>query len=120
MLTKFHRDITRRVLAPYFTDEAVEIALRANDAQDNLRGQIAHPEYHVDNAVAPGYAFMLAQKQRAKDAFSRGNGDRAMEALGRCLHTVQDFYSHTGYVRLWLAQNGDLGVEPESIEPLPD
>ena len=55
MLTQFHREITRRALAPYFTDEAVEIALRANDSQDNLRGQIAHPEYHVDNAVAPGY-----------------------------------------------------------------
>jgi len=120
VLTQFHREITRRALAPYFTDEAVEIALRANDSQDTLRGQIAHPEYHVDNAVAPGYAFMLGKKQQAKEAFSKGDCIRAMEALGRCLHTVQDFYSHSNYVRFWLAQNKGRDVQPESIQPLAD
>ena len=118
--TQFHREITRRALAPYFTDEAVEIALRANDSQDNLRGQIAHPEYHVDNAVAPGYAFMLGKKQQAKDAFGKGHCIRAIEALGCCLHTVQDFYSHSNYVKLWLEANGGVTTDPASIPLLLD
>lgn len=121
MLTEFHRDITRSVLAPCFTDEAVEIAVRANDEQDRLRGQIAHAEYHVDNAVPPGYAYMLAQKRAALDAFRRGDCETGMRSLGRCLHAVQDFYSHTHYVRLWLAQNGGAAqATPERIPPLLD
>lgn len=120
MLTKFHREITRGVLSPHFTDEAVEIALRANDEQDNLRGQIGHPEYHVDNDVSLGYAYMLAQKSAALHAFARGDCEAGMQCLGRCLHAVQDFYSHTNYVKLWLAKNGGITADTTSIEPLLD
>jgi hypothetical protein len=120
MLTKFHREITRGVLSPHFTNEAVEIALRANDEQDNLRGQIGHPEYHVDNSVPRGYAYMLAQKKAALEAFDRGDCEAGMQSLGRCLHAVQDFYSHSNYVKLWLSEHGGLATHPASIQPLLD
>ncbi len=121
MWTEYHREITRQVLSPVFASEAVAIAVAANDAQDYLRGQIGHPEYHVDNSIPKGYAYMLAQKDLALQHLRERDCLRGMQALGRCLHAVQDFYSHSNYVHSWLADNGGLErAAPDDIPPLLD
>ncbi len=120
MLTEFHRQITRAALAPYFTEPAVEIAILANDAQDGFKGQVGHAEYHVDNAIAPGYRYLQAQQEQAILALRRGDCEQGMRCLGRALHTVQDFYSHTTYVRAWLRENGGPNATPADIPPLLD
>lgn len=121
MWTEYHRQITRETLTPFFTPDAVEVAIEANDAQDYLRGQIGHPEYHVDNSVVKGYAYMLAQREQALRHFRQQNCAEGMQALGRCLHTIQDFYSHSNYVHLWLADNGGpKSADSDDIPPLLD
>jgi len=121
MWTDFHHQITREALSPFFTPDAVEIAVAANDAQDHLRGQIGHPEYHVDNSIPKGYAYMLAQKQEALQCLRQKDCAQGLQALGRCLHSVQDFYSHSRYVKQWLADNGGLEhTAPDDIPPLLD
>lgn len=120
MLTQFHRQITWAALAPCFTEPAVEIAIRANDAQDGLKGQVGHAEYHVDNAIAPAYRYLRAQQDQAILALQRGDCVCGMRCLGRALHTAQDFYSHTTYVRDWLRENGGLTTTPDQIPPLLD
>lgn len=120
MLTEFHRRITQAALTPYFTDSAVEIAIQANIGQDELKGQIGHPEYHVDNAIPPAFRYMQEQQRRALTALRHGDCEQGMRALGRYLHTVQDFYSHTTYVRTWLRENGGPSTAPDDIPPLLD
>ncbi len=120
MLTEFHRQITRVALAPYFTDSAVEIAIQANIGQDGLKGQIGHPEYHVDNAIPPAFRYMQEQQRQALTALRHGDCEQGMYSLGRCLHTVQDFYSHTTYVRTWLRENSGPDTTPDDIPPLLD
>ncbi len=119
MLTKFHRQITRAALVPYFTGRAIETAVLANVRQDSLRGQV-HPEYHVDNAIPPAFRYLEEQQHQAVLAFQKGDPANGMCCLGRCLHTVQDFYSHTSYVRTWLRENGDRAAGPDDIPPLLD
>lgn len=121
MWTASHRQITRDVLSPFFTPDAIEVAVAANDAQDYLRGQIRHPEYHVDNSIPKGYAYMLAQKQQALQYLRQKDCTQGLQALGRCLHAVQDFYSHSNYVKQWLDGNGGLEhAAPDDIPPLLD
>lgn len=121
MLTRYHEAITREALSPHFTPDAIRLAIRANLAQDSLRGQIGHQEYHVDDNIADGYAYMVAQRDEALQWLLAGDCLKGLKALGRCLHCVQDFYSHTNYVRLWLAENGGLErARPEDIAPLHD
>ena len=49
--------------------------------------------------------------------FERRTGGRA--AFGRLTHAVQDFYSHSNYVDLWLGANGGLAnSRPEDINGL--
>ena len=120
MLTEFHRQITRAALSPYFTEAAVEVAIHANITQDSLKGQVGHAEYHVDNAIAPAFRYMQAQQRQAVLALQRGDCERGMQCLGRCLHAVQDFYSHTTYVRAWLRENRRPDTTPDDIPPLLD
>ncbi|GAB4403556.1 MAG: hypothetical protein Kow00123_14790 [Anaerolineales bacterium] len=120
MKTEYHRQITRAALAPYFTDSAVEVAVRANDAQDGLKGQVGHAEYHVDNAIPPAFRYLQEQQRQAVLALQRGDCEEGMRCLGRALHTVQDFYSHTTYVRTWLRENNGQATTPDDIPPLLD
>jgi hypothetical protein len=39
-------------------------------------------------------------------------------AFGRLTHAVQDFYSHTSYVSMWLAQHNGTPPPPSEIDPL--
>ncbi len=115
MLTIYHRAITVQALSADFSPSALETVVAANLAQDNLRGQIGHPEYHFDeNAFAKSWAYMENNRARVRPALEAGDALSAQRALGRLTHAGQDLYAHSNYVSLW------LGRFPDGKWPPPD
>lgn len=121
MEAKYHRQMLTQVLQYYFNQPDLNTITRANLRQDWPRGQL-HPEYHFDNsAFAAGETFISQQRQAARRALSAKNREAALAALGRLLHARQDFYAHSNWVRLWVAQQGGLSAcLPEDIEICPN
>ena len=126
MLIKYHITMTRKALSEHFSPHALEAILAANLKQDDLlTGQIGHDEYHYDNnAIAESDHYL--EEQRALTIAALHNEDlaSAWAAFGRLIHTAQDFYAHSNYVDLWLAQfNGRDDVDgnpppPAEVDPL--
>ncbi|MBN1669100.1 MAG: hypothetical protein JW862_18545 [Anaerolineales bacterium] len=121
MLTQYHRQICQRALADEFSLPALEIIIAANVAQDNLRGQIGHPEYHFDdNAFEQGNAY-LEQQRRLILTTLANNTDRTptWQAFGRLTHAAQDFYAHSNYLQLWVEQlPAEADPDPEQVSAL--
>lgn len=71
---------------------------------------------HFDNCrFADSYAYLRAQMKAAEAAGSRKDRDGALTALGRALHGIQDFYSHSNYVELQAAAHpkfSDVQIVP--------
>jgi len=127
MLTLYHEAITRKALKRQFSPPALEEIVAANLKQDNLRGQIGHDEYHFDNnAFEASYAFIEEQRRLVYASLKNGDLPIARAAFGSLTHTAQDFYAHSNYVDMWLAQfsgsdddDGNL-LPPTEIDPLVD
>jgi hypothetical protein len=121
MLTIYHTQICRRALENEFSPRALEAIIAANIAQDSLRGQIGHPEYHFDdNAFAAGYAYMEKQRQIILKILSAGGATLpAWEAFGRLTHAAQDFYAHSNFLTLWAESipGGEL-PSPSDVDAL--
>lgn len=65
MFTQYHRSITLDALGDYFSAHALEIILRSNIGQDNLAGQIGHPEFHFDdNAFQQGNRYIVSLREQ--------------------------------------------------------
>lgn len=120
MLTQYHASITHKALKERFGSRALEAIVAANLQQDNLRGQIGHDEYHFDNnAFKKSYAFIEEQRAQAISSLQKMDIPSAWTSFGRLTHTAQDFYAHTNYVDLWLAQfDGQTPPAPSQIDPL--
>lgn len=120
MLENIHADITRQALDGRMHPAALAAVLRANLAQDGLRGQFGHDEYHFDNnAFERTSEYMALQHNQVTAALGTARPSDAWSAFGRLLHAVQDFYAHSNYVSLWLAAHGDSTVPlPERIDPM--
>lgn len=64
---------------------------------------------HVDSEkIQMSSDLVLASRKEIRDFLRDGNFVGARKALGRALHVIQDFYSHTNYV--------DLGYRSPNIE----
>jgi len=120
MLTRYHVEICQRALSDAFHPTALEVLITANVAQDDLRGQIGHPEYHFDDsAFDAGYAYMEAQRRLVQDSLEMGDEPAAWRAFGRLTHAAQDFYAHSNYLALWLARFPvDSPPAPQDVIPL--
>lgn len=119
MLTRYHEAITRKALSTHVSPLALNIIVAANMEQDNLSGQFGHDEYHFDNnAFEKGYAYLAEQRTLIHAALGNGDTPSAWAAFGRLTHTVQDFYAHSNYVDLWLAQFEENPPQPTEIDPL--
>lgn len=106
MNAKYHIKITRKALSAHFSEPALKTIIRANIHQDSIRNQIGHDYYHFDsNSFEEGFNYIHQQKLRAADAIENSDFHTAQVAFGRLLHTWQDFYAHSNYVRLWTEQN---------------
>jgi hypothetical protein len=55
------------------------------------------------------------QRQKVITEIGNKNFTKAQSAFGRLLHTWQDFFSHSNYVKLWLENH--TGLSAEEIDP---
>jgi hypothetical protein len=106
MNSKYHIEITCKALSEHFSERALKTIIHGNIRQDSIKNQIGHDWYHFDsNTFAEGFAYIEQQRKNAIDAIMQDDFMPARTAFGRLLHTWQDFYSHSNYVRLWLEAN---------------
>lgn len=119
MLVRYHKEIISRALGDLFSPRALGAIIDANLAQDNLRGQIGHDEFHFDNNLQGGLGYLENQRQLTRQALQNGEAGRAWAAFGRLTHTAQDFYAHTNYIDLWLSRFPDGQSPPSPVEVLP-
>ena len=120
MLKPYHTKMTRLALCEQFSPNALEKIIAANLYQDRLLGQIGHDEYHFDgNAFEKSYAYVEGQRALTTSSLMANDAPSAWSAFGRLTHAVQDFYSHSNYVDLWLAFQPDGAVPtPSEIDPM--
>jgi len=120
MLKPFHVDMTRLALGERFSPRALEKIIGANVAQDRLRGQIGHDEYHFDNnAFDRSYAYLEGQRALTISSLMANDARSAWSAFGRLLHTAQDFYAHSNYIDLWLSCQPDGALPtPSEVDPV--
>jgi hypothetical protein len=120
MLKPFHIEMTRLALGEQISSNALEKIIEANLYQDRLLGQIGHDEYHFDgNAFEKSYAYVEEQRALTVSSLMTNDAPSAWSAFGRLTHAVQDFYSHSNYVDLWLSFQPDgLVPTPSEIDPM--
>ena len=120
MLKPYHIEMTRLAVGEEFSANALEKITDANLYQDRLLGQIGHDEYHFDgNAFEKSYAYVDEQRALTVSSLMANDALSAWSAFGRLTHAVQDFYSHSNYVDLWLSCQSDGTVPtPSEIAPL--
>jgi hypothetical protein len=109
MLSQYHIEITKRSLGPYFTPATLQEIVGANIGQDSLLSLFGvEPHRHVcDCTLTQSLAYVEDEHARIAELSQTPGGEREQRAaFGRLLHTVQDFYAHTNYIALWLAETG--------------
>jgi hypothetical protein len=117
MLVPIHEEMTREALGVHFSPGALEIIIAANGRQDSWSGLIGHDEFHYDNDIEKGDRYVIEQRGYIIATLLSPGILSAWIAFGRLLHTVQDFYSHTNYVTLWLEQFNGSSPSPSEIDP---
>jgi hypothetical protein len=98
MDAEYHVEMLQRALGGRVSARALEAMTRANLGQDGLRGLLFHPEYHCDDDIPRGLAYIETCRAEAVRATTAAE---AWAAFGRLTHAAHDFYAHTNYVRLW-------------------
>jgi hypothetical protein len=122
MDAKYHTTLTQMALKDDFGAAALIEVVRANLGQDAIWYQLGNrPHFHCDNnRIAESWAYVEEQHEVILVAGITGDDGLQMRAaLGRLLHTVQDFYAHANYVDLWLAtRRGSPRPPAEAINGL--
>ena len=105
MLIPYHREILQEALQEKISSRALKAISKANARQDYLHGQLGHDEYHFDNnAFDESYAYIEENHVQIRAALKARYVEKAWAAFGRLTHTAHDFYAHSNYIPLWLAQ----------------
>ncbi len=119
MEEKYHIQMTRRALSPFFSGSALEVIVEANTGQDSLRN-LLRGEYHFDaNAFERAHVYVADQRREVfESARTPETLKNAWQALGRWTHALQDFYSHTNYVALWRKRYPEKAIYPLDNEIL--
>jgi hypothetical protein len=116
MLKPYHIEMTRLALGDQFSSRALEKITAANLHQDRLLGQIGHDEYHFDSsAFEKSNEYVEEQRALTISSLAANHTPSAWSAFGRLTHAVQDFYSHSNYVDLWLSSHSN-GTRPTASE----
>lgn len=122
MKALYHRSMLEEALADKFSPRALKQIIRANLAQDRIWFQLGlHHHFHFDSsAFSAGNAYIESQYTLIRNLTGLpAKASAQRQALGRLLHSAQDFYAHSNYVALWVAANGGLEiVTPAQIDPL--
>jgi hypothetical protein len=120
MYLKYHRLITQQALQNNFGSTALQTIVKANMFKDDLISNLFNPEHHfIENTIEGSLAYI--ETQRHLVVCKLENGDNilaAWQAFGRLLHTGQDFYAHSNYVRLWVDRFAETVPPADKIEAL--
>jgi hypothetical protein len=113
--------MTEAAIGQHFGRGDLDRIIRANLEQDSLRN-IFNPIVHFDDSrLEESQQYIAAHRRLAVDRLLIGDREEALRALGRLLHTRQDFYAHSNWAALWVERHGGLeAVQPEEIEICPD
>ena len=107
-----HEKITEEALKDQgFSSDAIEYIEDFNTYQDWSEWQDKskyRPEHHFDrppgkshaDAFKDGARYVRAEMDKAKECLKKCDTMGAIAAIGRALHTVQDFFAHSNYVDL--------------------
>jgi len=109
--------MTEAAIGQYLVTSDLDVVIRANLDQDSLRN-IFNPIVHFDDSrLVESQQYIAAQRRLAVDRLLAGDRAAALCALGRLLHTRQDFYAHSNWAALWVERQGGLEAAiPEEIE----
>lgn len=119
MNSRYHVEIVRTALTDQFSEADLQTIIRANLSQDRLVNLIGHPEIHFDDSeFVASERYLHEQRRLAVAAAARGDRPAALAALGRLLHGRQDFYAHSNWVTLAVAERGGFQQCPPSDVPL--
>ena len=112
----YHQQVLKRAIGGRVSARALAAITTANLDQDSLRG-LLRPEIHFDNSlIEQGLAYIETRRAAAAAADTAA---AAWDAFGRLSHTVQDFYSHSNYVALWLERRApEAWPSPHLIDGL--
>jgi hypothetical protein len=101
MKPRFHTQMTRSAL-PGLSETCIQKVIDANLGQDAPIGGVFVPQYHFDDCCfRESINYIAEQRQIIRDNCSKTGCDgldKVLAALGRILHAIQDFYSHTNWV----------------------
>ncbi len=118
MLISIHEEMTCEALSAHFSPRALEVILAANSKQDALHGLFGHDEFHFDVNIDMGVKYVKEQRGYVLASLLSPGVLSAWIAFGRLTHAVQDFYSHTNYVTLWLDAHNGTPPSPPEIDPV--
>jgi len=107
MNAEYHIQVTTESVGAHFTSAALEDIIRANLATDEGLNQLRFARHFDNDLFTQGWAFVESEQRRLRMLARAGGETLEMRvAFGQLCHTVQDFYSHSNYVELWLEKNG--------------
>lgn len=117
MLLQYHIAVLTETIGAHFSAEALQQVIHANHEQDSLFNLLTKPHIHFDNCL---FAEASAYVEEQHALIGHGDNPLIMRAaFGRLSHTVQDFYSHSNYVNLWLNERGGLEhTRPDDMDGL--
>ncbi|WP_238325492.1 HET-C-related protein [Leptospira inadai] len=104
-----HGEMTEEVLRSLgFSKKDIELVSNANKGQDYHQGT---PKFHFDGAEN-FQQIMSGGMKYIEEQWDLINGEKStkneiLQAFGRIAHAIQDFYSHSNYVELYLKNVGD-------------
>ena len=108
-----HEQLTRQAIGDSLPPADLDRVVSANVHQDTLEDEIfSHSQYHFDNCAFPEGAAYIEEQRRIVEFQPGCRSETALDAFGRLLHAVQDFYAHSNWV--------ELHSETESPIPLWD
>ncbi|MEM7348787.1 MAG: hypothetical protein AAF485_31545, partial [Chloroflexota bacterium] len=87
--------------------------------KDDIISNVFVPKHHfLDNKIEEALDYIEQKRCLVVTTIAEENNtSRAWRAFGRLLHTSQDFYAHSNYVRLWAHRYQSL-PHPNEISPL--
>ena len=107
MNAEYHIQVTTDSVGAHFASAALEDVIRANLATDEGLNQLRFARHFDNDMFTRGWAFVRSEQKRLLMLAHVGGEALEMRlAFGQLCHTVQDFYSHSNYVELWLDKNG--------------
>jgi len=101
------------------TRDAFWELLHAANGRDVKSALVSHDalDHFDDGEIHASNARVMDNRRKAISAFNLGRPRLGLEYLGRALHAIQDFYSHSNYVEIAGGQPlEELGREPIRME----